>query len=92
MKQKIEGGKKEFNNKLAREAQYNYCKEKGYTNFAPATGICWSCRIDIYSEIEQEDFGFMSQEKVKFKTGISVKEAGEHHITGCPHCHRSFCD
>lgn len=24
--------------------------------------------------------------------GIDVKRAGESHITGCPLCHRSYCD
>lgn len=30
------------------EAQRKYCKEKGLPHFAPGSGICFSCRQNIY--------------------------------------------
>lgn len=30
--------------------------------------------------------------EVERETGISVEEAGATLVTGCPHCHRTFCD
>lgn len=42
---------KEFNSHKARIAQRKYCEEKKYPDFAPInTGICYSCRRDIFSE------------------------------------------
>lgn len=73
---------KKFNVSKATEAQKNLQKEKGLPAFAPRDGICWACRSQIYSEI---DHG-------KYKTGIDVDKAATELITGCPHCHRSYCD
>ena len=71
-----------FNSSEARAAQDKYCKEKGYPHFAPMGGRCWNCNEDIYTEIDHGGY----------KTGISVEKAGSTLITGCPHCHRSYCD
>ena len=67
----------EFNVREATIAQYEYCKRKGAPHFAPRGGLCWNCGNNIYTEIDHGTY----------KTGISVEI-----ITGCPHCHRSYCD
>ena len=72
---------KEFNNEKAGDAQKKFQKENGFPDFAPRDGYCWSCKKDIYSEI---DHG-------KYKTGKSVEEASSQLITGCPHCNRTYC-
>ncbi|MGG3471511.1 hypothetical protein ABES02_29105 [Neobacillus pocheonensis] len=59
-------------------AQKEYCKANDVPNFAPSDGICWSCDINIY--------------KLNGNSGISVEKAGSEHITGCPHCKRTFLD
>jgi hypothetical protein len=51
------------------EAQARLCAQRGLPHFAPHNGICWSCRRDIYSELD-----------------------GTSYVTGCPFCHRSYCD
>lgn len=71
-----------FNSSEARSAQDKYCEEKGYPHFAPMGGRCWNCNEDIYKEIDHGGY----------KTGISVEKAGSTLVTGCPHCHRSYCD
>ena len=72
----------EFNTKKAAKAQSELCKEKKYPHFASSSGICWSCKENIYTQIY----------KGEFKTGISVEQAAISLITGCPHCNRTYCD
>lgn len=75
-----------YNVKKAAEAQTKLQQEKGYPEFAPTNGICWSCKQNIYMPIIKtigED---------SFVTGNTVKDATEKLITGCPHCHKSYCD
>lgn len=38
--------------------------------------ICWSCHTNIYMG----------------DRGISVEQASKTLVTGCPYCHRSYCD
>ena len=71
-----------FNSTEACAAQAKYCNLKDYPHFAPPNGICYSCHSDIYTQ----------KPKGKFISGISVESAGKSHVTGCPHCHRSYCD
>lgn len=66
----------------AHKAQEEYCEKNELPHFAP-TRYCWSCNRDIYEEYVREN---------GFTTGISVQQAGSSLITGCPHCHRSYCD
>lgn len=78
-------------------AQKNLCKEKNYPDFAPSIGVCWSCRRNIY-----QNYGWNKGNwnrpitedgaEVDYVTGISVEEAGSELVTGCPHCHKSYCD
>ena len=60
----------------ARQAQKKYCEEHNLPHFAPESGVCWRCGNNIY-------YG---------QRGISVEEAGSTLITGCPHCHWSYCE
>lgn len=77
----------------AREAQRKYCEEKGYPHFAPVSGRCWSCGHNIYTQVEHKRVDWKTGGEVKpYITGISVEKAGEYLITGCPHCHRTYCD
>ena len=66
----------------AAKAQANLCSAKGYPHFAPTSGRCYNCGKNIYQQIDHGDF----------KTGVSVERAGHELITGCPHCHYSYCE
>jgi len=61
------------------QKQKQLCKEKNYPHFAPNSGICWKCNRNIYQNYIIGD-------------RISHGKSGEEFITGCPHCHRSYCD
>lgn len=72
----------EFDKNKSIEAQKKYCKEKRYPHFAPSGGHCWSCGRNIY-EPKENKYG---------TTGITLEQASNQLVTGCPHCHRSYCD
>ena len=72
----------EFNVSKASKAQKELQTAKNYPDFAPSSGRCYSCNRNIYDEIDHGTY----------KTGISVERASKELITGCPHCHRSYCD
>lgn len=74
----------EYNSELAIKAQKDYCETNNVPHFAPPDGKCYHCNQDIYEPIER---GLV----IKYITGITVKGANGL-ITGCPHCHHSFCD
>ena len=44
--------------------------------FAPLNGICYRCGRDI----------------TKGEKAITLEKLGDYIITGCPYCHRSYCD
>lgn len=46
------------------------------TGFAPISGNCYYCHRNI----------------IEGNNAITLKELGDYIITGCPHCHHSFCD
>lgn len=46
------------------------------TGFAPLNGKCYYCGKDI----------------TKGDKAITVEKLGNHIITGCPYCNRSYCD
>lgn len=71
-----------FDIKASCEAQAKLCKEKNYPHFAPTDGVCYDCNRNIYRQIDHGGY----------KTGISVEMAGKTLITGCPHCHYSYCE
>lgn len=62
------------------DAQKKYCIEKKVPHFAPDNGICWSCNQNIY--LPGKD-GY---------AGVPLEKASTQHITGCTHCHRTYCD
>lgn len=64
--------------KEAVEAQRKYCNKNGFPNFAPQDGYCYFCNRIIYAN--------------RFERGYSIEYAATHLITGCPHCHGSYCD
>lgn len=61
------------------KAQKDYCKYNSLPNFAPSDGICFSCNFNIYQDQPQSK-------------GINIMKAKSEHITGCPHCLRTFLD
>jgi len=75
-----------FNVNEACKAQAKLQKEKGYPDFAPSNGRCYNCRSNIYEPIERKQGGRT------YTTGITVEKAASQLVTGCPHCHRSYCD
>lgn len=70
-----------YNPAEAIKAQEEYCTAKHVPRFAPANGMCTYCQEQIYAPRRGKTTG-----------GISLKEAGSRMVTGCPHCHRSFCE
>lgn len=73
---------KTFDREQSKKAQDAYCTTNKSPHFAPFSGLCYHCGNDIYSEIDRGTY----------KTGISVERATNELITGCPHCHHSYCD
>ncbi len=71
------------------KAQKMYCEQKRLPHFAPYDGRCWNCRQNIYSPGKHVWAGRYDGRETE---GISVEKAGSELITGCPHCHRSYCD
>ena len=49
----------------------------GTPYFAPADGICWKCGRQIFGTGESQ---------------ITKERAAKEFITGCPHCHQTYCD
>lgn len=76
----------EYNVSKSIKAQDEYCKEKGFPHFAPRSGVCWSCNQNIYEKIVYNHKDFHP-----WNTGLTVEQASRH-ITGCPHCNRTYCD
>ena len=84
---------KEYDVFKASESQKTYCKEKEYPHFAPSNGKCYRCNKNIYEQLEHEQTDWKTGEVVRtYVTGISIEEAGSELITGCPHCHYSYCE
>lgn len=67
----------------AAKAQRDYCDEHGYPLFAPRDGLCYRCGRNIYLPTNGSNGRVI---------GITVKEAGQKLITGCPHCNYSFVE
>lgn len=65
------------------EAQKKYCEDNKAPHFAPEDGFCYSCGKQIYTDYHEH--GFTDR-------GKSIEYASTELITGCPHCHRSYCD
>ena len=80
-----------FNAFEAHKAQAEYCERTGAPHFAPKSGFCWKCRSNIYEKKDQV-YGKGTQFEQTFESGISVEQASNKLVTGCPHCNRSYCD
>lgn len=66
------------------EAQAKYCRDKGLPHFAPKNGICHRCGKQIYlPALVRLGYG---------QRGYTTETAGRIHVTGCPHCNKSYCD
>lgn len=72
----------EYNHDLAVKAQKELADKNNHPHFAPKSGYCYNCGKSIYIAIE----------KGSYKSGITLERAKTELVTGCPHCHRSFCD
>lgn len=81
---------KHYDSEKANKAQIKYCAEKGLPHFAPKRHCHW-CGRDIYQLIEHTERNWDGSCYTAI-SGISVEEASTTLVTGCPHCHRSFCD
>lgn len=78
------------------KAQKEYCEREGAPHFAPHSGNCWNCNLNIYEprhwKYEMGRKIPVGKEESTVTTGVTVKEATESLVTGCPHCNRSYCD
>lgn len=72
-------------------AQEKFCSDHNIPLFAPTDGRCFKCGDNIYSCRSHKNPYTTTRGKFYY-TGITVEEAGKFHITGCPHCNKSFCD
>ena len=82
-----------YNAEEARKKQAEYCKQNGAPHFAPESGRCWKCHRNIYEPWTRPERQWSSVEQFKeVTTGITVERAAAGLVTGCPHCHRSYCD
>ncbi|WP_411955120.1 hypothetical protein ACKXGF_04990 [Alkalibacillus sp. S2W] len=75
----------------ASNAQKHYCNENNAPHFAPQSGRCWNCGSNIY-EAKQKVMAKGTEYEREVTTGITVEEASNSLVTGCPHCNRSYCD
>ena len=73
---------KEYNIEKSIKAQSLLVNAKSFPYFAPTNGVCYRCRNNIYTEIKKDEYS----------SGIDVEQAATSLVTGCPHCHRSYCD
>lgn len=79
--------KSDYDRLKATEAQKELAISKDAPFFPPLSGLCWNCLENIYLPKAVYRKG-----KIIGYAGITVKQAGEKLITGCPHCNKSFVD
>ncbi len=77
-----------YNIAVAVKAHAKACEEKGWPDFTGTNGRCFDCGKNIFQPVitKSEDG------KSTYIAGYSVQEAVKGGITGCPFCHRSYCD
>ena len=76
-----------YNLRKSAVSQERYCELAHVPLFAPRDGRCSKCHENIYRVIITYDkYGN------QYTSGIDTKTAENTHITGCPHCHATFCD
>jgi hypothetical protein len=81
-----------FDKVKAITAQKALCAEKGWPLFAPADGVCFRCKKQIYDPVEKPGFSRDGEEFKMITVGISVEKASTELVTGCPHCNYSYCE
>lgn len=59
--------------------QKKLCDERNFPHFAPKNGDCYHCGKNMY-------------QNYVIKGRQSYGKDGKELITGCPHCHGSYCD
>lgn len=92
---------KVFNIKKAIENQ-NKVWQDGNPRFAPSDGNCWRCGKNIYEPVFKK---YLKNNNVRGMKIIEVQdpaladhvigidvESAKRLVTGCPHCHRCYCD
>jgi hypothetical protein len=72
-----------FDVKKSCEAQKALIEKNDYPFFPGRDGECYACGKNIYTEIKHEG-GYTS--------GVDLHKASTELITGCPHCHTSYCE
>jgi hypothetical protein len=65
-----------FDIKKAIDAQLRYCAQHNVPDFAPL----------------RDGVCWNCDHNIFTEGGISVEQAASTHITGCPFCHKSYCD
>ena len=81
----MEKENKTYDTTEAIKAQTQYCDERLVPLFIPSNGWCDTCGRNIF-----EPYTYRGREDRTF--GITVEEAATRHITGCPHCGKTFVD
>lgn len=92
--------KEDFNVEKSIQGQNEYCRENEEPQFAPRSGVCWSCHRNIYKPIFHKNaslrlYGRHEVETVEdcdYITGITTETAKNSLVTGCPHCNKSYLD
>lgn len=69
--------------------------KNGRPAFAPWNGVCYNCKKNIYTPIfkklKNDRYEIVPKEEACFVSGVSIEESKKL-VTGCPHCHYSYCD
>ena len=73
------------------KAQKRYCDERLVPLFIPSNGWCGYCGRNIFEPYRVRGFDKNGGHPERI-FGITVEEAGNRHITGCPHCGITFGD
>lgn len=99
--EELRAGPQTYDIPQAVAAQRHYCREKGLPNFVGGGG-CLTCKRNVFalqktrhhqtSEVDERGGLHPFGPETEHETGISVEEAGATLVTGCPHCHRTFCE
>ena len=76
---------KTFDWEKADKAQDDYCDRENLPRFAPRQ-FCYKCHQDIWAKEGKTIPGG------RVISGISIEEAGDNLITGCPFCSATYCD
>lgn len=65
------------------QTQREFTDRHHLPHFAPQSGVCHRCGRNVFQNYRIAG---------SISNGIDEATAGIRLITGCPHCHASFCD